>query len=280
MGIRPHKIINRSERALIERRLLEGLREWAERYAIVPLAPSCRMRTAAEKPDESEPPVAAWWRCEQGGVQVLALGLPGDWPATLGGLLLPASVLEGGAQPEISLLRSLGIELLHELGETLLDALRGAKPVTRRQWREEPPATPPTATMNGSLESIAVTCEMAGVLTLHLRIEAATVEDCLGAKTLPLPRGLPKGRLSEAVRGERVTLEAVLGTAELSAAELMSVRVGDVLKLNRALHEPLELHVRGGGVVCGARLGLHVGRTALQLTTELPPAVEGSSAAG
>lgn len=269
MGIRAHKIINRSERALIERRLLEGLREWGERYAIVPLAPTCRIRPAEEKADDSVPPVATWWRCEQSGVQVLALGLPGDWPATLCRLLLPASVLEGGAHPVSSLLRSLGVELLQELGETLLDALREAKPTARRQWREEPPATPP---------SVAVTCELAGVLTVQLRLETATIEACLGANTPPLPRSLPKGRLSDALRGERVTLEAVLGKAELSAAELMSVRVGDVLKLNRALHEPLELQVRGGGVVCGARLGLHVGRTALQLTTELPSALERSSA--
>jgi flagellar motor switch/type III secretory pathway protein FliN len=280
MRIRPHKIINRTERALIERRLLERLREWAERYAIVPLAPRCRMRLAQDRPDESVPPVAAWWRCEQGGVQVLALGLPGDWPATLGRLLLPASVLETGAQPEGSVLPALGIELLQELGETLLDARREAKPVARRQWREEPPATPPTPTADGFRESVAVTCGFEGVLAIHLRVETATIEACLGASTLPSPRGLAGGRLSDALRAERVTLEAVLGEAELSAAELMSVRVGDVLKLNRALHEPLELQVRGGGVVCGARLGLHGGRTALQLTTELPPAVERSSVSG
>jgi len=170
---------------------------------------------------------------------------------------------------------------LQELGETLLNSLRGeAKAVARRQWREEPMATPPTPTVGRVFQGVTVTCELAGALAIQLRIEAATIEACLGAGTPPLPRGLPKGRLSDAVRGERVTLEAVLGKAELSAVELMSVRVGDVIKLNRALHEPLELHVRGGGVVCGARLGLHVGRPALQLTTKLPPAVEPSSTSG
>jgi len=280
MGIHPHKIINRSERAFIERRLLEGLREWAERYVIVPLAPSCRMRLAEEKSDESVPVAAARWRCEQGGVQVLALGLPEDWPLALCRLLLPASVLEGVAQSDGSVLRSLGIELLQELAEALLNRLREAKPVAGRQWREESTAAPPTPTADRVFASVGVTCEFGAVLAIQLRIEAATIEACLGAHTPPLPRGLPKGRLSDALRSERVTLEAVLGKAELSAAELMSVRVGDVIKLNRALHEPLELHVRGGGVVCGVRLGLHVGRPALQLTTELPSAVERSSTSG
>ncbi len=277
MGIQPHKIINRSERVLIERRLLAVLSEWAERYVAAPIAPSCRMRLAEEKPDESVPPVAAWWRCEHGGVQLLALGLPDDWPSALCRLLLPAAVSEGVALSEGSVLRSLGIELVQELGENLLDTLRGAKSAARRQWREEPMAMPPGST---AARVFAVTCEFGEALAIQLRIEAATIEACLGAGTAPLPRGLPKGRLSDALRSERVTLEAVLGKAELSAVELMSVRVGDVIKLNRALHEPLELHVRGGGVVCGARLGLHVGRPALQLTTELPPAVERSPAAG
>lgn len=268
MAIRPHRIINRSERARIEHRLLDGLRVWTERYVMVTQAPSCRMEPALEKPDPSAPPVAIWLSGEQDGVRVLALGLPGDWPLALCRLLLPMSVSEGVTRSDGSLLRSLGMDVLEELGEILLDTLWEAKPVTRRQWREVPAAAPLTPTAGGIQQSVAVTCEFADVLAIQLRIEAATIETCLGANKRPLPRGLPGGRLSDALRGERVTLEAVLGDAELSAAELMSVRVGDVIKLNRALDEPLELKVRGGAVVCGARLGLHVGRTALQLTTD------------
>jgi len=60
--------------------------------------------------------------------------------------------------------------------------------------------------------------------------------------------------------------EAVAGEAELALEELTTLAVGDVIRLNRKISEPLQLRVRGGGVVCAARLGSTTGRTALQLT--------------
>jgi flagellar motor switch protein FliM len=61
-------------------------------------------------------------------------------------------------------------------------------------------------------------------------------------------------------------LDGIAGEAELALEELTTLAVGDVIKLNHKISEPLRVCIRGGGVVGAARLGASKGRTALQLT--------------
>jgi flagellar motor switch protein FliM len=77
---------------------------------------------------------------------------------------------------------------------------------------------------------------------------------------------VPVEPLSRALQTQRVVLDGVAGEAELALEDLTTLAVGDVIKLNRRISEPLQLCIRGGGVVCAARLGASKGRTALQLT--------------
>lgn len=70
---------------------------------------------------------------------------------------------------------------------------------------------------------------------------------------------------SRAMRSESVVLDAIAGEAEVAVEDVTTLAVGDVLKLDRAISEPLQVRMRGGGAVCSARLGALQGRAALQL---------------
>lgn len=57
-------------------------------------------------------------------------------------------------------------------------------------------------------------------------------------------RSAPRSRM-EALKPTRLVAKAMLGRVELAATDLKGLSVGDVLILDRALHEPVELRVAG-----------------------------------
>jgi flagellar motor switch/type III secretory pathway protein FliN len=73
-----------------------------------------------------------------------------------------------------------------------------------------------------------------------------------------------KSRLG-ALASTNVTAEAVLGLAELSFADLNNLGVGDVVILDRALQDPVDLRLSGGQRIGRGKLSRNGGRVAIQL---------------
>jgi flagellar motor switch/type III secretory pathway protein FliN len=75
-------------------------------------------------------------------------------------------------------------------------------------------------------------------------------------------------RRSAAVTPRDVGLEAVLGTAEITVADLARLAVGDVIVLNASLSEPAELKIRAGERIAAVSAGSCGGRRAVQIRNE------------
>jgi flagellar motor switch/type III secretory pathway protein FliN len=74
----------------------------------------------------------------------------------------------------------------------------------------------------------------------------------------------PKSRLG-ALASTRVTAEAVLGHVEIALGDLNTLGVGDVVILDRALQDPVELRLSAGQRIARGKLSRNAGRVAIQL---------------
>ncbi|HWA90269.1 MAG TPA: FliM/FliN family flagellar motor C-terminal domain-containing protein [Rhizomicrobium sp.] len=86
-------------------------------------------------------------------------------------------------------------------------------------------------------------------------------------KLAPARTALPSmpSRRSEALRKTKLDLHGHLGRAEIALADLEGLGIGDVLVLDRALAEPVELRVTQGGVLTRGRLCQNGDQFAIQL---------------
>jgi Flagellar motor switch protein len=82
-------------------------------------------------------------------------------------------------------------------------------------------------------------------------------------KQLSLPEHIE--RRGAAAAAQRIAIEAVLGSAEVSLQELTSLTVGDVIVLSEKLGAPSQVVIRGGEPVAKAALGCVDGRRAIQV---------------
>ena len=85
------------------------------------------------------------------------------------------------------------------------------------------------------------------------------------AASPPRPTAGVGGALA-AMRDEYVTLPARIGVAELTVAELASLNVGDVIRLDAKADEPLGVTLGAPPHCLRAFLGLRLGAPALQIT--------------
>lgn len=75
-------------------------------------------------------------------------------------------------------------------------------------------------------------------------------------------------RRSAAVGPQDVALEVVLGSAEITVADLAKLAVGDVIVMSAALSEPAELKIHAGERIAAVSVGNCCGRRAVQIKNE------------
>lgn len=71
--------------------------------------------------------------------------------------------------------------------------------------------------------------------------------------------------IRRAIEQNSVTLDVIAGNAELTLSDLQTLQVGDVVRLDRKLHELLRIGVVDGESVCSGHLGAVKGSKAVQL---------------
>jgi flagellar motor switch/type III secretory pathway protein FliN len=84
------------------------------------------------------------------------------------------------------------------------------------------------------------------------------------------PRAARKGSLvkvNEALANGRMNLKVMVGEAEVELGLLQTIAVGDVIKLNTRVDEPLQVVTADGLRLCRAFLGIRNGRKSIQLST-------------
>jgi len=297
MAVRPFKLINHSEREMLTARLTDGIRRWSARYAPDDAQIRCVLALPSETLPCPEP--REWMLATRHSAAVLAIGLPEDWPRGLAGLVL--ADLVGRQDPEgrrdpagrrdlavrqdtqtvvldpagLQLMRELGAGLLEELGQSVLNAalaIPAASAEGGLVWSRAP--APDLAGGPGDGRVLGH-CTLGDTLQLVMTLWPETVQRCLAVEVPRSAGQAPIEPLSRALQEEAVALEGIAGEAELALEELTTLAVGDVIRLNRKISEPLEVRIRGGGVVCEARLGVSKGRTALQLA-RVPPELSGT----
>jgi hypothetical protein len=260
MAIRQYKLINRSEREILTARLTDGIRRWSTRYVPDEARADCTIvlpgEVAVRSPDPHE-----WVLAARQSMPVLAVGLSEDWPRCLARLVLTERQAVGLDPAGLQLLRELGAGLLEELGQSVLEAIHPGD--GGLVWDR---ASAPTVAGRPADGQVSGHCRLGDTLDVVLRIWPETVQRCLATAAARRAPAAAVEPLSAALREEKVVLDGIAGEAELVLEELTTLAVGDVIKLNRKITEPLQVCVRGGDVVCAARLGTSKGRTALQLT--------------
>jgi flagellar motor switch/type III secretory pathway protein FliN len=217
--------------------LRAAVREWLPKGALIDLKLRERVRQV----------VATWsecWiaasrlelgdlRCSGAVVQGMALA-PGLWLAgnedaleDVASLILDIPTTQKFTSSEQALLADLGGTALAELATDLSSALRLG-----------------SGAMDVPLVGLEVRRVEQPVPLFSLLVpEAALIalrKAEIGSADTPVPLE-PVAALGE----EEIVFEAIIGEAVITAAELRSIRVGDVLVLDNDISEPIELHLRG-----------------------------------
>ena len=75
----------------------------------------------------------------------------------------------------------------------------------------------------------------------------------------------PLGSLDRALAPQPVTLHATLGSAEIDLQTLHSLRIGDVIRLDKHLDDAVNVAIAGAALPCEAHLVAPHGDVALRL---------------
>lgn len=263
LAVRPYKMLNASERAMLTARLGKGVDTWTEEHLAGSDPAVCTLVSAQEAAaalaEEREWMLGS--RLPSG--EVVAIGLAGEWPRDLARLVLTGRSALSLDPAGLALMRTVGARLVEGLAHAVLAAcLPGQSFEGRLSWTR---LETPRINIGAGSGHCLVRCQLGDSASLLILLWPATVLECVGPPPLSKDVQAAVESRSRAIRSEVVVLDAVAGEAELAVEDVTTLAVGDVLKLDRALSEPLQVRVRGGGQVCSARLGALRGRAALQL---------------
>lgn len=264
MNVRAYKLINRSEGLALAARLQTIVQSWADRYATTPVVAEVTAHAGLEALGSALP--STWMIAKDAVGVTLAVALPKEWPRQLAHWILAGSAATVLSTAGSQLVSQMGTRLLQELGQGIYEGVRlgpGApKPL---EWTTQD-SSPLSAVRVGD-PFVGCECQIGAGFALQLVLWPATVVPAL-APLVPKHIAHPVAPLSRALERQPLHLDAIAGEAEVAFQELFTLAPGDVLKLERALGDPIEVRVRGGAAVCSARLGVFHGRLALQLTQQ------------
>lgn len=263
MAVRHYKMLNASERETLAACVGEGVNAWAGEHLSCGDPAVCTLvaleDAGAALTEEREWILAS--RSPSG--EMLAIGLPCDWPHELARLVLTGHSALSLDPAGVALMRAAGTRFIESLAHGVLAACHPGGPQERHLSCARVAA--PQIDLSAWSGYALARCQWGESPALLILLWPAAVLECVGAALQAKGSREPLEPRSRAVRSETVVLDALAGEAELAVEEVATLAIGDVLKLDRAISEPLQVRVRGGGHVCSARLGALQGRAALQL---------------
>jgi hypothetical protein len=251
MAQRPYRLRGRRHLNALRVHLQQRLVEWTGTWLAHADLPGLEIRSVS-KPDGADLRL----RCMSAADgRWLALGWAADGGFTAVGRMLGAASAVRGR-----LARDLGEQALRDLGRRLIDS---------DGFETSPESLPlPEEVWLPGAGGIAVDASFPG-FALHLVIGGAVVDDllrdcCPARPSEALP---PLSSLVMAMGAQPVPLNVSLGVAELPLQAVATLRIGDVIRLDKPLGEPLALSGPEGAELCPVALGRRRGKLAVQLMT-------------
>lgn len=235
----------------LSQRLVDRTDTWAARWLSAPMIASVRMSASA--PDMRVSSEATCWEASSSG-PFLVIDASGQ-------IEIACAML--GIEPAWSKITAADRDFLSALAAPCLEDFLGSaaeglisQPIIRKMATKAFPAT-------GGLLRFKVALSAAAP-ALDLYVQKANAIDARKAMIYSPrpPRAL--GRREDAIREENVQVGALLGIGKVALSELYSLAAGDVLVLDRACDDPLNLTVNGEARA-GARCRLEQDDAALKL---------------
>lgn len=255
MAHRLYKLINQTELAQIGARLAAASEVWSAAWLAGAAAARVQCHRAAEWRAGPGSPAETWMARGADPAQWLALRFGTGFNSQLGRKLIPGAAAAVPSALLDELLMLALADLLHPhcpwLAGSVPEKVAPAEGVPAQAWE----------TGSG-----AVVAELAwGEARLIIVFSAAQVRSMQGgAAALPAARA-PFAMTTDGLLGERVQLKVWAGAAQLELGLLQTIVVGDVIKLDTRIDEPLEVQTSDGAPVCHAFLGSFQGRKSIKL---------------
>ncbi|GEM_PF-4661203 len=254
MAVKPFPLINKSEHESIVEQVRQALDKWQDEWCAAPVPAIVKIMDAG-----SANTLDAIWKLYRAAAQIgVAVVLQSDW--TLGAKsLITGTRAAAEANGELGsltvnqFLRSLAMALLHKPG-----TVAGKEPPVIELGADDDHVA-------SVADGVRVRCEIGADNAFELYLWAGLVESWIANIDRPDTRSATLTRAAEAIHGRSVSLEAVLGEAELTLDELQTLGIGDVIRLDRKLEEPLTIRL-SDAAICAGYLGTAGDRKAVQLT--------------
>ncbi|WP_426165624.1 FliM/FliN family flagellar motor switch protein [Pseudoduganella sp. R-31] len=247
MHTRPYILLSDSRLAALRAALEAALRPWQQAWGLAPERIECvALRAGA----------AALWtpRAAFEGAGGARAWLA--WPDELGGALERALC---GAAPGTGLAQALA----GRAQEALLQALGTALPAGQRVGALAPARELYAAGSGAALVQLHFGRQALAILLDHAAV--AALAPAAPAALAPLA----PCELQAAVGAATLALPVQLGSIELDLADLMAVRVGDVIRLGRSAEQPLPVLAPDGA---STLFHAHLGKVGQALAVQAAPA--------
>jgi flagellar motor switch/type III secretory pathway protein FliN len=250
MTTRPFKLVNGTESQRLCKRLSEDLARWAGEWLSEDVTvPDVTVQTEADATREY-----SWTARQLASGAGIAVGTPADDTSLR--LVLTGTVDASSVDVNDPVLAELEKSAIRALFDLLLHAAESTSTDT---------PSPQEYRVPGS-GYVMLRCRFENAFELSILLWPKTVDQWLGQKTEKAARKVSVSRL-EALDSQTVTLDVVVGEAEIAFEELRGLCEGVVIKLDRRLDQPLQLRLVGDGTVCSGHLGLNDDRRAVQVVT-------------
>ena len=248
MNLSQFRLYGDSEIERVRQHLQSVVREWAEEWLATSVVQVDVRRDFLPSAGSAD-----WRRVGPAEDFTLALLCPQSWVSRIKPLLT-------GMAPDESVDGEIRSALAETLLTTLLDRLAGDSDVAA-----SPQHTTSVDVGGPGTGRLAASVTLGAGVSLELVLGRPLLARWTEGAACETGQSAPLVSLREGLEAESVAVEVVVGSAELSLAELQSLSVGDVLRLDRGIKDPLMVMFDGGQGVCGAHLGAVRGRRAVQL---------------
>lgn len=260
MSVTRFCLLNDTERKLLARKLQQAVANWQGDWFSADVPSSTALANLVDNPVSRY----RWMRGSTPRGLSAAVGVPVDADWGLGfALTALANTAANSAGGDIA--RALEIELLRGLIRALLMESGRADPLDPVTWSDG-------IDDDDSFDAVrGFVCAEYQLRGSHAGLVMMLYPETTSAYLATLERAVkPAGAMvpaGHALESQPVRVEVVAGEAELLLQELATLAVGDVVRLDRNIAQPLQLVISGGEAISAAHLGAAGDQKAVQLSS-------------
>ncbi len=262
MGYSPYKLLNASELTAICKHIEAICTEWIAGWFSHEPSIGVRCFRAAEYAQNTLAENTVWMSADSTSGDFVALAIPAGLFSEFGGLLLSSQSAIGRAG------ENQHSEILAELSQRALSDLifQIKKPAAHSGVKKFSEASAPSSGFWKAGSGASVVEVTVDRQCLIIAFDFQSVRGMLPSSAMqPAPNVHPLVKPADALDGGRVKLKILVGQAQLELALLQTIVVGDVIKLDKNIEEPLHVINSDGTLFCKGFLGCRDGKKSIQL---------------